>query len=162
MAGLNFEKPIIELENKIQELRHFVAEKKVDLSSEIRRLEEKLERLKKDIYGNLTAWQRVQIARHPARPYTLDYINMIMSDFIEIHGDRSFSDDKAIVAGFAKIGSHRVTVMGHQKGRDTKENLKRNFGCAHTEGYRKALRVMQLAEKFALPIVILIDRKSVV
>jgi acetyl-CoA carboxylase carboxyl transferase subunit alpha len=157
MAGLNFEKPIIELENKIQELRHFVAEKKVDLSSEIRRLEEKLERLKKDIYGNLTAWQRVQIARHPARPYTLDYINMIMSDFIEIHGDRSFSDDKAIVAGFAKIGSHRVTVMGHQKGRDTKENLKRNFGCAHPEGYRKALRVMQLAEKFALPIVILID-----
>ncbi len=157
MAGLNFEKPIIELENKIQELRNFVSDKKIDLSSEVKRLEEKLERLKKDIYGNLTAWQRVQIARHPMRPYTLDYINMIMSDFIEIYGDRSFSDDKAIVAGFARIGNQKVVVMGHQKGRDTKENLKRNFGCAHPEGYRKALRVMQLAEKFALPIVILID-----
>jgi len=157
MAGLNFEKPIVELEHKIHELRHFGSDKKIDLSSEIKRLEEKLDKLKKDIYGSLTAWQRVQIARHPQRPYTLDYISMIMTDFIEIHGDRAFADDKAIIAGFAKINNQKVIVMGHQKGRDTKENLKRNFGCAHPEGYRKALRIMQLAEKFALPIVILID-----
>ena len=155
--GLNFEKPIIELERKIQELRSFISEKKIDLTSEVKRLEEKLEQLKKDTYGNLTAWQRVLIARHPQRPYTLDYINMIMSDFVEIHGDRSFSDDKAIVSGFAKIDEQKVAVIGHQKGRDTKENLKRNFGCAHPEGYRKALRVIQLAEKFGLPIVIFID-----
>ncbi len=157
MAGLNFEKPIVELEHKIHELRHFGSDKKIDLSSEVKRLEEKLDKLKKDIYGNLTAWQRVQIARHPQRPYTLDYISMIMTDFVEIHGDRAFADDKAIVAGFAKINNQKIIVMGHQKGRDTKENLKRNFGCAHPEGYRKALRVMQLAEKFGLPIVILID-----
>jgi len=157
MAGLNFEKPIVELEHKIQELKRFGSDKKIDLASETNRLQDKLEKLKKDIYGNLTAWQRVQIARHLARPYTLDYIGMIMTDFIEIHGDRAFSDDKAIVSGFAKINNQKVIVMGHQKGRDTKENLKRNFGCAHPEGYRKALRIMQLAEKFDLPIVIFID-----
>jgi len=157
MAGLDFEKPIIELEKKIQELGHFISDKKIDLSSEIRRLEDKLEYLRKETYGNLTAWQRVQIARHPQRPYTLDYINMLMSDFIEIHGDRSFADDKAMVCGFAKLGEQKLMVIGHQKGRDTKENLKRNFGCAHPEGYRKALRVMQLAEKFNLPTVIFID-----
>jgi len=157
MNGLDFEKPIVELEKKIQELKNFVAEKKIDLSSEIRRLEEKLETLKKDIYGNLTAWQRVQLARHPKRPYTLDYINMIMSDFIELHGDRSFADDKAIVAGFAKLDGQKIVVIGHQKGRDTKENLLRNFGCAHPEGYRKSLRIMQLAEKFDLPVIIFID-----
>jgi len=157
MNGLDFEKPIIELEKKIQELKGFISEKKIDLSSEVKRLEEKLYHLKKDTYGNLTAWQRVQIARHPQRPYTQDYINMIMSDFIELHGDRSFSDDKAIIGGFAKIDQQKVVVIGHQKGRDTKENLRRNFGCAHPEGYRKALRLMQLAEKFNLPIVIFID-----
>jgi len=157
MNRLDFEKPIIGLEKKIQELKSFITEKKIDLSSEVKRLEEKLERLKKDTYGNLTAWQKVQIARHPQRPYTLDYIEMIMSDFIELHGDRSFSDDKAMVGGFAKIDEQRIAVIGHQKGRDTKENLKRNFGCAHPEGYRKALRIMQLAEKFNLPIVIFID-----
>jgi len=157
MAGLDFEKPIVELEKKIQELEHFISDKKIDLSSEIRRLEDKLEHLRKETYGNLTAWQRVQIARHPQRPYTLDYINMLMSDFIEIHGDRSFADDKAMVCGFAKLGNQKLVVIGHQKGRDTKENLKRNFGCAHPEGYRKALRVMQLAEKFNLPMVIFID-----
>ena len=157
MAGLDFEKPIIELEKKIQELKGFISDKKIDLSSEVRRLEEKLERLKEDTYGNLTAWQRVQIARHPQRPYTQDYINMIMSDFIELHGDRSFADDKAIVGGFAKIDHHKIVVIGHQKGRDTKENLRRNFGCAHPEGYRKALRLMQLAEEFNLPIVVFID-----
>lgn len=157
MAGLDFEKPIVELEKKIQELKKYVADKKIDLSSEVKRLEEKLEHLKKDTYSNLTAWQKVQIARHPNRPYTLDYLDMIMSDFIELHGDRCFADDKALVCGFAKLDNRKIVVMGHQKGRDTKENLKRNFGCAHPEGYRKALRVMQLAEKFELPIVVLID-----
>jgi len=157
MAGFDFEKPIAELEKKIKELKTFVSDKKIDLSSEIRRLEEKLAILKKDTYGNLTAWQKVQIARHPQRPYTLDYINMILNDFIEIHGDRGFSDDKAMVSGFAKLDGQKLIVIGHQKGRDTKENLRRNFGCAHPEGYRKALRVMQLAEKFALPVLVLID-----
>jgi len=157
MKGLDFEKPIIELEKKIQELKTFITEKKIDLSSEVRRLEDKLEHLKKNTYNNLSAWQRVQIARHPQRPYTMDYVNMMMSDFLEVHGDRSFADDKAIVTGFAKLDNHKVMVIGHQKGRDTKENLKRNFGCAHPEGYRKALRIMQMAEKFNLPIVIFID-----
>jgi len=157
MNGLNFEKPIIELEKKIQELKNFISDKKIDLSSEVSRLEEKLEHLKKDTYGNLTAWQRVQIARHPQRPYALDYVNTIMTDFIELHGDRAFADDKALIAGLAKLGNIRIVVLGHQKGRDTKDSLKHNFGCAHPEGYRKALRVMCLAEKFLLPVVIFID-----
>ncbi|MCX5695402.1 MAG: acetyl-CoA carboxylase carboxyltransferase subunit alpha [Candidatus Omnitrophica bacterium] len=157
MAGLDFEKPIAELEKKIQELRHFVSDKKIDLSSEVKRLEDKLEHLKKDTYTNLSAWQRVQLARHPQRPYTLDYINLFITDFIEIHGDRHFADDKAIVCGLGKLDKHKIAVIGHQKGRDTKENLQRNFGCAHPEGYRKALRVMQLAEEFNLPVVIFID-----
>jgi acetyl-CoA carboxylase carboxyl transferase subunit alpha len=157
MHRLDFEKPVIELEKKIQELRTFVSEKKIDLSSEIKRLEEKLERLKKDTYANLSAWQKVQIARHPRRPYTLDYINMMMTDFVELHGDRIFSDDKAIVAGFAKLDNQKIALIGHQKGRDTKENLQRNFGCAHPEGYRKALRIMEMAETFGLPVVIFID-----
>ncbi len=157
MHRLDFEKPVTELEKKIQELRNFVSEKKIDLSSEIGRLEEKLEHLKKDTYSNLSAWQKVQIARHPLRPYTLDYIDMMMTDFMELHGDRIFSDDKAIIAGFAKLENQKVAVIGHQKGRDTKENLRRNFGCAHPEGYRKALRLMQLAETFNLPVVIFID-----
>lgn len=157
MAGLDFEKPIVELEKKIQELKNFVSDKNIDLSSEVRRLEDKLEHLKKDTYNNLTAWQRVQLARHPNRPYTLDYIQMLLSDFIELHGDRAFADDKAIVCGLAKLDNQKLVIIGHQKGRDTKENLKRNFGCAHPEGYRKSLRVMQLAEIFNLPIVIFID-----
>ncbi len=157
MAGLEFEKPILELEKKIQELKSFMSEKKIDLSSEIKKLEEKLEHLKKDTYLNLSAWQKVQLARHPKRPYTLDYIGMIMSDFVELHGDRLFSDDKAMICGMAKLDKKKVMVIGHQKGRDTKENLKRNFGCAHPEGYRKALRVMQMAEEFDLPIVVFID-----
>lgn len=157
MSGLEFEKPIVELEKKIQELKNFVSDKKIDLSSEVKRLEDKLEQVRKDTYDNLTAWQKVQIARHPQRPYTLDYISLILSDFIELHGDRLFSDDKAMVCGFAKLDKQKIMVMGHQKGRDTKENLKRNFGCAHPEGYRKALRVMQMAEKFGLPLVIFID-----
>ncbi|MDD5108412.1 MAG: acetyl-CoA carboxylase carboxyltransferase subunit alpha [Candidatus Omnitrophica bacterium] len=157
MAGLDFEKPISELEKKIQELESFMSEKKIDLSLEIKKLQEKLGHLKKDTYTNLSAWQKVQLARHPLRPYTLDYINMIMTDFVELHGDRLFSDDKAMVCGLAKLDGKKVMVIGHQKGRDTKENLKRNFGCAHPEGYRKALRVMQMAQEFNLPIVIFID-----
>jgi len=155
--GLDFEKPVVELEHKIQELKGFIVAKKIDLSSEVKRLEEKLEHLKKDTYANLTPWQRVQIARHPKRPYTLDYISMLMTDFVELHGDRCFADDKAIVAGFATLGKQQFMVMGHQKGRDTKENLKRNFGCAHPEGYRKALRLMQMAEKFNKPVLVFID-----
>jgi len=157
MAGLDFEKPILELEKKIQELRSFMTEKKLDLSSEIKKLEEKLEHLKKSTYTNLSAWQKVQLARHPLRPYTLDYISMIMTDFVELHGDRLFSDDKAMICGLARLDKKKVMVIGHQKGRDTKENLKRNFGCAHPEGYRKALRVMQMAEEFNLPVVVFID-----
>ncbi len=157
MNGLDFEKPIIELEKKIKELKGFISDKKIDLSSEVKRLEDKLGHLRKDIYTNLTPWQKVQIARHPQRPYTSDYVGMCMSGFIEIHGDRSFSDDKAIVGGFANIDKQKIMVIGHQKGRDTKENIKRSFGCAHPEGYRKALRLMQMAEKFKLPIVIFID-----
>ncbi len=157
MTGLDFEKPILELEKKVAELKAFMAEKKIDLSSEVKKLEEKLQHLKKDTYVNLSAWQKVQIARHPLRPYTLDYISMIMTDFVQLHGDRLFSDDKAMICGFAKLDKKKVVVIGHQKGRDTKENLKRNFGCAHPEGYRKALRVMQLAQEFNLPVVVFID-----
>ncbi|MCX5699014.1 MAG: acetyl-CoA carboxylase carboxyltransferase subunit alpha [Candidatus Omnitrophica bacterium] len=157
MAGLDFEKPIVELEKKIQELKSFMVEKKIDLSAEIKKLDDKLEHLKKDTYINLSAWQKVQLARHPLRPYTLDYISMIMSDFVQLHGDRLFSDDKAMICGLAKLDKKKVMVIGHQKGRDTKENLKRNFGCAHPEGYRKALRAMQIAQEFDLPVVIFID-----
>ncbi|MDD4909129.1 MAG: acetyl-CoA carboxylase carboxyltransferase subunit alpha [Candidatus Omnitrophica bacterium] len=157
MSGLDFEKPILELERKIKELVSFTDEKKIDLSSEIKRLETRLQQLRKEVYSNLTAWQRVQLARHPQRPYTLDYINAIMSDFVQLHGERSFADDKAMVGGLARIDGEKVMVIGHQKGRDTKENLVRNFGCAHPEGYRKALRLMKLAEKFKIPIVIFID-----
>lgn len=157
MAVLDFEKPILDLEKRIQEHQTYQVEKKVDLSAEVKKLQAKLEGLKKDIYSNLSPWQKVQIARHPQRPYTLDYISLIMSDFVELHGDRLFFDDKALVGGLAKIDGKKVLVMGHQKGRDVKENLKRNFGCAHPEGYRKALRFMRLAQDFNLPIVIFID-----
>ena len=153
---MDFEKPIVELERKIEDLRK-MGSKRVTLEPEIKRLESKLEKLKTDIYNNLTPWQRVQIARHTKRPYTLDYIGLLMTDFIEIHGDRAFADDKAMICGLAKLDNQKIAVIGHQKGRDTKENLKRNFGCAHPEGYRKALRMMQLAEKFNLPVVIFID-----
>ncbi|MFH0828424.1 MAG: acetyl-CoA carboxylase carboxyltransferase subunit alpha [Candidatus Omnitrophota bacterium] len=157
MAVLDFEKPILDLEKRIQEHQTYQVEKKVDLSAEVKKLQAKLEGLKKDIYSNLSPWQKVQIARHPQRPYTLDYISLIMSDFVELHGDRLFFDDKALVGGLAKIDGKKVLVMGHQKGRDVKENLKRNFGCAHPEGYRKALRFMRMAQDFNLPIVIFID-----
>ncbi len=157
MTVLEFEKPIYELEAKIEELRNFGDDKKISIEPEIRKLQEKLEKMKTQIYKNLTVWQRVQIARHPDRPYTLDYIRMITEDFIELHGDRQFADDLALIAGFATIESHKVMIVGHQKGRDTNENVKRNFGCAHPEGYRKAMRVMELAAKYRLPVVALID-----
>ncbi|MDD5565476.1 MAG: acetyl-CoA carboxylase carboxyltransferase subunit alpha [Candidatus Omnitrophica bacterium] len=157
MSGLDFEKPILELEKKIKELRSFIADRKIDLSSELKNLEVKLEDLKKTTYTAMTPWQKVQIARHPQRPYTQDYITMMMKGFLELHGDRLFGDDRAIIGGLAKLDEQKVIVMGHQKGRDTKENISRNFGCAHPEGYRKAFRLMQLAERFDMPVVIFID-----
>jgi acetyl-CoA carboxylase carboxyl transferase subunit alpha len=156
-SALDFEKPIIELERKIDELKNLTETENIDLSSEIKQLMQRLKKLKREIFENLTPWQRVQIARHPQRPYTLDYIDLIMKNFVQLHGDRLFSDDKAIITGMAKINAQKVVVIGHQKGRDTKENLQRNFGCAHPEGYRKALRIMRIAEKSSLPIVIFID-----
>lgn len=152
---LDFEKPIIELENKIDEMRKY--EGHLDISEEIKTLEEKVNQLKKNIYDNLTRWQRVQLARHPERPYTLDYIYMIMENFVELHGDRRFKDDHAIVGGFAKLDEYKVMVIGHQKGRDTKSNLFRNFGMPNPEGYRKALRLMKLAEKFNKPVITMLD-----
>lgn len=156
---LDFEKPFVDLHRKLEDLREHPedGEVDVDMHDEIRQLEEKLEAKKREIYSNLTAWQRVQLARHPQRPYSLDYINKTFSGFSELHGDRLFHDDHAIVAGFAMLGEHRIMVVGTQKGRDTKENIKRNFGCAHPEGYRKALRIMGMANRFKLPIVCLID-----
>ena len=136
LIGLDFEKPVIELERKIEEFKGLSSHRDIDLSSEIGKLEEKLLKIKKEVYDNMTPWQRVQVARHPRRPYTLDYINMLSTDFIELHGDRHFSDDKAIICGLAKIDKTDLVIIGHQKGRDTKENLERNFGSAHPEGYR--------------------------
>ncbi len=152
---LEFEKPIIELENKIEEMRKF--EGTLDITEEIKKLEEKVLLLKKNIYDNLTRWQKVQLARHPERPYTLDYIYMMTQDFMELHGDRYFSDDHAIVGGFAKLDEYKVMIIGHQKGRDTKSNLYRNFGMSNPEGYRKALRLMKLAEKFNKPVITMLD-----
>jgi acetyl-CoA carboxylase carboxyl transferase subunit alpha len=154
---LEFEKPIYELEKRIQDMKDFALGEEIELSKEIESLEEKLEKLQKEIYTNLSRWQRVQLARHPKRPYTMDYIELMCTDFVELHGDRNFSDDKAVVGGFAKIEGKPVCILGQQKGRDTKQKLFRNFGMAHPEGYRKALRLMQLAARFKKPIVILID-----
>ncbi len=154
---LEFERPIIELEKKISDMRDFSLGERIEFDEEIASLEKKLEKLRQEIYSNLTRWQKVQIARHPKRPYTLDYIKHMCTDFIELHGDRCFADDKAIVGGFAYIDNEPVMVVGQQKGRDTKEKLRRNFGMAHPEGYRKALRLFKLAEKFDIPIVVLID-----
>ncbi len=154
---LPFERPVLELEKKINELRHS-SDNGIDLSGELKSAEKKLEKALKDIYDTLTPWQRVQVARHPLRPYTLDYIKYLTTDFLEFHGDRRFSDDKAIVVGFAKWrGRDPICVIGHQKGRDTKENLMRSFGSAHPEGYRKAIRVMRLAEKAGCPILCFVD-----
>jgi len=152
---LDFEKPIFELEVKLSEMKK--VSDNLDIADEIKIIEDKVETLKESIYKGLTRWQRVQLARHPERPYTLDYIYMMTQNFIELHGDRTFGDDKAIVGGFAKIDDHKVMIIGHQKGRDTKSNLYRNFGMPNPEGYRKALRLMKLAEKFHRPIITMID-----
>jgi len=157
IEGLDFERPVVELEKKIEELKNLSASEKVDFSQEITSLEGKCEELKKEIFGNLTPWQRVQLARHPKRPYTLDYINLLMSDFVELRGDRNFADDRAIVGGVAKFENEMVVVIGHQKGRILQENMERNFGMPHPEGYRKALRIMKLAEKFSISVISFID-----
>src|SRR5579862_126468 len=152
---LDFEKPIVELEQKLEEMRRY--SEGLDLNGELKQLEEQVEQLRESVYTKLTRWQKVQLARHPDRPYTLDYIALMMTDFMELHGDRSFRDDKAIIGGFAKLGDDSVMVIGHQKGRDTKGNIYRNFGMPNPEGYRKALRLMKLAAKFGKPVVTLID-----
>ncbi len=152
---LEFEKPIIELEQKIEEMRKYADN--LDIVDEIETLEKKVDQLRTSIYTNLTRWQRVQLARHPERPYTSDYIHMIVDDFVELHGDRTFGDDKAIIGGFGKIDKEIVLILGHQKGRDTKSNLFRNFGMPNPEGYRKALRLMKLAAKFHRPVITLLD-----
>ncbi|NOS86568.1 MAG: acetyl-CoA carboxylase carboxyltransferase subunit alpha [Ignavibacteria bacterium] len=152
---LEFEKPIIELENKIEEMR--VLSDSLDISNEIGKLEKKVNELRTSVYKNLTRWQIVQIARHPERPYSLDYIYLMTENFIEMHGDRAFGDDKAVVGGFATLAGKPVMIIGQQKGRDTKSNIFRNFGMMNPEGYRKALRLMKLAEKFNRPVITLID-----
>jgi acetyl-CoA carboxylase carboxyl transferase subunit alpha len=154
---LDFEQPIAELEGKIDELRYVQNESAVDISEEIDRLSQKSLQLAKDIYSSLTPWQVTQIARHPQRPYTLDYINELFTDFHELHGDRSFADDLSIVGGMARFNGQACMVLGHQKGRDTKERAMRNFGMSRPEGYRKALRLMKLAEKFRLPVFTFVD-----
>ncbi|MCB9235265.1 MAG: acetyl-CoA carboxylase carboxyltransferase subunit alpha [Bacteroidia bacterium] len=154
---LDFEKPVFELEQKLEEVRHMAEEKHLDTTDMAAKLEEQILELKKQIYGNLTRWQRVQLSRHPERPYTLDYIQNICDEFHEFHGDRNFKDDKAIVGGLGKIGQQTVMVIGQQKGRDTKSRQYRNFGMPNPEGYRKALRLMKLAEKFGKPIICFID-----
>lgn len=156
---LDFEKPITELQRKLEELTkhrdtHALG---VNFDEEIGRMEAKIAETRRQIFSNLTAWQRVQLARHPKRPFTLDYLSRTFSEFQEIHGDRLYAEDRAVVGGFARLGEHKVVVVGTQKGRDTKENIRRNFGSAHPEGYRKALRLMRLADKFGLPIITLID-----
>ncbi len=156
---LDFEKPITELQNKLEELKKHPEAHSLSISfkEEIAQIEKKIAETRKQIFSNLTAWQRVQLARHPKRPYTLDYLKMAFSDFSELHGDRLFAEDRALVGGLARLGGHKVVVVGTQKGRDTRENIRRNFGSAHPEGYRKALRLMRLADKFGLPIITLID-----
>lgn len=152
---LDFEKPIFEMEEKLEEMRQ--SSHDLDIEKDIARLEARVSQLKKELYHGLSRWQRVQLARHPDRPFTLDYIHLMTEDFIELHGDRHFADDKAIIGGFAKLDKYKVMIIGHQKGRDTKSNVYRNFGMANPEGYRKALRLMKLAEKFNKPVITLID-----
>jgi acetyl-CoA carboxylase carboxyl transferase subunit alpha len=156
---LDFEKPIVELQRKLEELRQHPEKHSLGISveEEVLLIEKKLEETKRQIFLNLSAWDRIKIARHPKRPFTLDYIEGAFTDFSELHGDRLFAEDRAMVGGFARLGEHKVMVIGTQKGRDTKENILRNFGSAHPEGYRKALRLMKLADKFRLPIITLID-----
>jgi len=160
MQCWDFERPIVELENKIKGLKDFSQGKQIDLSAEVNNLEIKLKSLRNKVYSHLNSWQKVQIARHTHRPTTLDYINLIMSDFIELHGDRLYGEDKAMVCGLAKLEGRKIVIVGHQRGKDTKENIERNFGCANPEGYRKSIRVMRLAERFHLPIVSFIDTRG--
>ena len=155
--ALEFEKPLAELERQIDELKRLASQRELDVGRELAPLEEKLATLRAEIYRGLTPYQRVQVARHPRRPYTLDYLHSVFSDFVELHGDRLFRDDPAIVGGLARVDGNSVVVIGQQKGRDTKDNLRRNFGMPHPEGYRKALRLMKLGERFGLPVVTLID-----
>lgn len=157
MQLLEFEKPAAELERELEKLRTKSNSQNIDMSAEISIMEAKLAETRAAIYKNLTPWQRVQIARHTNRPFMLDYVSLAFTDFEELHGDRHIGDDASMPGGFARIGDHRVIVIGHQKGRDTKENLKRNFGSAHPEGYRKAMRLMRIAEKFGLPVITMID-----
>src|ERR1700736_1718647 len=154
---LDFEKPILELQRRLQDLKEHSDEHELNFDSEVAAMEAKIEATRREIYDNLTAWQRVQIARHTQRPFALDYIERCFTDWVELHGDRLFADDKAMPSGLAKLGPYRSLIITHQKGRDTKENVKRNFGCGHPEGYRKALRLMRLAEKFGMPVISLID-----
>ncbi|KUK81736.1 MAG: Acetyl-coenzyme A carboxylase carboxyl transferase subunit alpha [Pelotomaculum thermopropionicum] len=156
-AIMEFEKPLQELENKISELRSFAQEKGIDLANEISILENRAREVKASIYGNLNSWHKVLIARHAERPNTLDYINYLFTDFVELHGDRLYGDDPAVLGGIGRFGGRVVTVLGHLKGKDTKENLTRNFGMAHPEGYRKAMRLMKQAEKFKRPVICFID-----
>jgi len=157
---LPYEQPLLELRSKIEELRKFSEEKGIDFSDEMKLLEERYAKLEEELYANLTAVERMQIARHPQRPKTLDYIQLIFTDFLELHGDRMFADDLAIVGGIAKLNGVPVTVVGHQKGKDTKDNIARNFGSPHPEGFRKALRIMRQAEKFGRPIITFLDTKG--
>jgi acetyl-CoA carboxylase carboxyl transferase subunit alpha len=154
---LDFEKPIVELQRRLQEIRDHSDEHSFDFDAEVEAMEAKIETTRREIYGNLSAWQRVQIARHTQRPFALDYVERCFTNWNELHGDRLFGDDKAMPCGIAMLGEQRCIVITNQKGRNTKENVMRNFGCAHPEGYRKALRLMQLAEKFNLPVISLID-----
>src|SRR6266480_298517 len=157
LQPLDFEKPIFELERRLQDLKDHSDEHDVDLDSAVKAVDAKLRETRRQVYGNLTAWQRVQIARHVQRPYAFDYIERCFTNWVELHGDRLFADDKAMPSGLARLGAQPCVVLTHQKGRNTKDNVMRNFGCAHPEGYRKALRLMQLAEKFNLPVISLID-----
>ena len=154
---LDFEKPILELQRRLQDLKSHSDEHSLDFESEVESMERKIAETRREIYGNLTAWQRVQLARHVQRPFALDYIDRCFTEWVELHGDRVFGDDRAMPSGLAKLGPHHCIVITNQKGRDTKENVMRNFGCAHPEGYRKALRLMRMAEKFGLPVISLID-----
>jgi acetyl-CoA carboxylase carboxyl transferase subunit alpha len=160
VAFLDFEQPIAELEAKIEELKHVTSDSEVNIQDEIGRLQAKSRQLTTSIFANLTPWQITQLARHPQRPYTLDYANAICGEFHELHGDRMFSDDLAIVGGLARIGDKPIMLIGHQKGRDTKERVRRNYGMPKPEGYRKALRLMRLAERFSLPLVTFIDTQG--
>lgn len=155
-----FEEPIVKLRDKIAELKTIAVEAEVDMSGEIEKLENRLQQLEHNIYANMEPWDRVQVARHPERPTTLDYIARIFEDFIELHGDRAFKEDAAIVGGIASLNGQAVTIIGHQRGKSTKENIRRNFGMPHPEGYRKALRLMKQAEKFNRPIICFIDTKG--